>query len=266
MPPKNKPNTKRFEKSVKEIVREELKEEIEEKQAIISYDNNTLNANIPSGDVTASFNYMRLLGPIDQVAYSQTATDQGGYNHRIGDEINLKRLNIQGFVSFNDLTIQQQANARIGVRVMILKQRDENTDVGFVSNSHANLMLQSGLTTPGPSAFTGRPLNVIQSINRDLYAVRYDKTFYLSQAVQITGTSNPNRSTAGTDKTLKFFSHQMTFGKRGLKLKYTDGNSDTPNNFPYVMVIGYTNLVDNSAATNGQVNVTMNSVAHYTDC
>lgn len=267
MPPRgSKSNKKSFDKRVKDIVVNEMKQELEDKQALISYDNNTLNANIPSGDVQSSFNYMRLLGPIDQVSFSQAAQNQGGYNIRVGDEIQLKHVDVKGFVSYNDLTIQQQANARIGVRVMILRQRDENTDVGFVENSHADKLLMNGeLATPGPGSFTGRPLNTIQEINRDLYTVRYDKTFNLNQSVQISGTSNPNRSTAGTEHTLKFFQHKLKFGKRGLKLKYTDGNSDTPNNFPYVMVVGYTNLVDDSAATNGQVNITMNAVATYTD-
>ncbi len=261
---KSAPNSKRFQKSVKAIVREELKEEIEEKQALISYDNKTLNANIPSGDVQSSTNYMRLLGPIDQIAFSQTSQDQGGYNMRIGDEIMLKHLDIEGFVSMNDLTLAQQQNCRIGVRVMILKQRDENTDVGFVSNSHANKLLMNGeLAVPGPGSFTGRPLNSIQAINRDLYAVRYDKTFYLAQSVDGDGSATSNQGPV--KPTLKFFKHKMTFGKRGLKLKYSDGNSDTPNNFPYVMVVGYTNLVDSQVATNSQVNITMNSVATYTD-
>jgi len=268
---KNKSRTKSSkkcvsEKRVKEIVINELKQELEEKKCLISYDNNTLNANIPSGDVSSSFNYMRLLGPIDQISFSNTTGDQGQYNMRIGDEINLKSLDIKGFVSMNDLTINQQQNCRIGVRVMILKQKDENSDLGFVSNSHANELLENGdLAIPGPSSFTGRPLNLIQSINRDLYTVRYDKQFFLNQSLQIVGTSNVNRSTAGSDQTLKFFRHKLTFGKRGLKLKYSSGNADTPNNFGYVMVVGYTNLVDNAVATNGQVNITMNSVATYTD-
>ena len=257
---------KNFDKRVKDIVLKEIKQETEEKYALVSYDNNTLNANIPSGDVTSSFNYMRLLGPIDQISYSNTTGDQGQYNMRVGDEIILKELDIKGFVSYNDLTINQQINARTGVRVMILRQRDENTDLGFVTNSHGDKLLESGeLAVPGPAAFTGRPLNLIQGINRELYAVRYDKTFNLSQSLQLAGTTNVNRSTGPTDKTLQFFKHKLTFGKRGLKLKYTDGNADTPNNFPYVMVIGYANLVDNSAATNGNINVTMNSIATYTD-
>ena len=264
MPPKSAKSSYRFKKNVVSIVREELKEVIEEKQALISYDNTTLNANIPSGDVQSSFNYMRLLGPIDQVSYAQTAQDQGGYNIRIGDEVMLKHLDIKGFVSMNDLTLANQQNCRIGVRVMILKQRDENTDLGFVSNSHADKLLMNGeLAIPGPGSFTGRPLNCIQDINRDLYAVRYDKTFYLAQAYDGDGQATNNQGPV--KPTLKFFKHKMTFGKRGLKLKYTDGNSDTPNNFPYVMVVGYTNLVDNAAATNGQVNITMSSVATYTD-
>jgi len=264
MPRKSAPPSKRFAKSVKAIVQQELKEEIEEKQSLISYDNNTLNANIPSGNVQSSFNYMRLLGPISQVSFAQTAQDQGGYNIRIGDEVMLKHVDIKGFVSMNDLTLAQQQNCRVGVRVMILKQRDENTDTGFVSNSHADKLLMNGeLGIPGPSSFTGRPLNSIQDINRDLYAVRYDKTFYLAQSLDADGQATNNFGPV--KPTLKFFQHKLTFGKRGLKLKYTDGNSETPNNFPYVMVVGYTNLVDNAVAGNGQVNITMNSVATYTD-
>lgn len=255
---------KSFEKKVKDIVIKEMKDELEEKKALISYDNNTLNANIPSGNVTSSFNYMRLLGPIDQISYSNTTGDQGQYNMRVGDEITLKSLAIKGFVSMNDLTLAQQQNCRVGVRVMILRQRDENTSLGFVTNAHADKLLENGdLAVPGPAAFTGRPLNLIQEINRELYAVRYDKTFYLAQSYDGDGAATVNQGPV--KPTLKFFQHDMTFGKRGLKLKYTDGNSDTPNNFPYVMVIGYTNLVDNAAATNGQVNVTMNAVATYTD-
>jgi len=257
-------SSQRLEKEVKAIVREELAVELEDKKALISYDNKTLNANIPSGDVTSSFNYMRLLGPIDQISFGQTAQDQGGYNMRIGDEIMLKRVDIEGFVSMNDLTLAQQNNCRVGVRVMILKQKDENTDAGFVSNSHADKLLMNGeLAIPGPGSFTGRPLNCIQEINRDLYTVRYDKTIYLAQSYDGDGAANVNQGP--TKPTLKFFKHRLTFGKRGLKLQFTDGNADTPNNFPYVMVVGYTNLVDASVATNGQVNITMNSVATYTD-
>lgn len=266
MPRIPKAPSKRFEKSVKEIVREELNEELEDKKALISYDNNTLNANIPFGDVSGSMNYMRILGPIDQVSYSQTAQGQGGYNTRVGDELMLKHVDIEGFVSFNDLTINQEVNTRVGVRIMILKQRDENSDVGFVSNSHANKLLMNGeLSTPGPGSFTGRPLNCIQAINRDLYAVRYDKTVFLNQPVQTTTGTNVYRNAGSTENTLRFFQHKLSFGKRGLKLKYSDGNADTPNNFPYLLVVGYVNLVDDAAATNGSINITMNSVATYTD-
>ena len=113
---KSKSNKKSFDKRVKDIVIKEMKDELEEKKALISYDNNTLNANIPSGDVTASFNYMRLLGPIDQISFSNTTGDEGQYNMRVGDEISLKHVDIKGFVSMNDLTLAQQQNCRVGVR------------------------------------------------------------------------------------------------------------------------------------------------------
>ena len=137
--PGSSKSKRNFDKKVKDIVLKELSQEIEEKKCIISYDNNTLNANIASGDVTSSTNYMRLLGPTTQISFAQAAGDQGQYNMRVGDEISLKHVDIKGFVSFNDLTINQLINTRVGVRVMILRQRDENSDLGFVTNSHANM-------------------------------------------------------------------------------------------------------------------------------
>lgn len=263
--------SKSMKSQMQKIAQDELKQELEEKKAIISYDQISMNSNIPSGDVTNSNNYFRLLPGIQQISNELDSTTglQGGYNIRVGDEITLKRLDIKGYVAYSDITKNNEDSVRTGVRVMILRQRDQNTDVGFVANSHANKILaDSEIGIPGPGSFTGVPLNLLDAINRNEYAVRYDKVFNLSASLQVpqeAGTNAAKRFTGSQNNTLKFFQHQLTFGKRGLKLNYTDGSSEDSNNFPYVMVVGYANLVDGSVAPNNAVKLTLSSVAHYTD-
>ena len=269
--PKSAKLSKSMKSQMQEIARDELKQELEEKKAIISYDQVSMNSNIPSGDVQNSNNYFRLLPSIRQISSELTSTTdlQGGYNIRVGDEITLKRLDLKGYVAYNDITKNNEDSVRTGVRVMILRQRDENTDVGFIANSHANkLLVDSEIGIPGPGSFSGVPLNLLDSINRDAYAVRYDKVFNLSASLQVaqeSGTNAAKRFTGSQNNTLKFFQHQLSFGKRGLKLKYTEGDSEDSNNFPYVMVVGYANLIDDGVASNGAVKLTMSAVAHYTD-
>lgn len=263
--------SKSLKSQMQQIARDELKQELEEKKAIISYDQISINSAIASGDVTANANYMRILPSIRQVSNSLTSTSdlQGGYNIRVGDEINLKSIDIKGYVAYNDITKNNENAVRTGVRVMILRQKDQNTDVGFVNDSHANkLLADSEITIPGPGSFSGVPLNLIEAINRNVYAVRYDKVFNLSASLQVSaegGTNAGKRFTGSQDKTLKFFKHKLTFGKRGLKLTYTDGDSEDSNNFPYVLVVGYANLIDDETPTNNAIKVTMSAVATYTD-
>jgi len=67
-------NTKRFEKSVKDIVLKELSEELEEKHAIVDYQNVAINRAIPSGIVLNSDmagstgNFYKILPEIEQSA------------------------------------------------------------------------------------------------------------------------------------------------------------------------------------------------------
>ena len=65
--PKGVKNSKRFEKSVKEIVHKELSEELEEKHAITDYNAIDLKRAIPSGVVlNGQGNFFQILPEIDQ--------------------------------------------------------------------------------------------------------------------------------------------------------------------------------------------------------
>ncbi len=263
--------SKKMTKQVESIVNKALSEELEEKRAIQQKDNVGIPATIASGDVTTVANFQSLLPPINQVlANTKTGTivpgQEGAYGFRIGDEINLKSVKIKGYVSMKDVTTDDNRDCKIGVRVMILKQKDKESYAGFLGDAHTDKLLLDQVNTAGqqgPGLFDGSPLDLIKDINRNEFSVRYDRLFYLSRDV-ITG-SGSTRVSVGTKNTLKFFEHELTFGN-GKKLSFTDGASTTPNNFPYLMVVGAADLVDPlTTIPNGLVSVTYNSVAVYTD-
>jgi len=263
--------SKKMTKQVENIVSKALSEELEEKRAIQQQDNVGLPATIASGNVTAINNFQPLMPPIKQVlANTKTGTivpgQEGAYGFRIGDEINLKSVKIKGYVSMRDVTTDDNRDCKIGVRVMILKQKDKESYAGFLADAHTDRLLLDQVNAAGqqgPGVFDGSPLDLIKDINRNEFAVRYDKLFYITRDV-ITG-SGSSRVGVSTKNSLKFFEHELTFGN-GKKLNFTDGESTTPNNFPYVMVVGAADLTDpTTTIPSNLVSLTYNSVAVYTD-
>ena len=116
---------KTFEKKVKEIVQKEMDEELEEKIAIVEYPNQVPSREIPTGNIAgiAQQNIFRLLPPIEQSIAGQTGAK---YNMRIGNQINLKEIDIDGFLSYRyPLTDSAIAypDAKLAVRVMILRAK-----------------------------------------------------------------------------------------------------------------------------------------------
>ncbi len=92
-------NTKRFEKSVKDIVRKELTEELEQKVAVVDYGNVLLKRSIPSGVVTnGAGNFFKLMPQIQQ---STTGLAGAKYNERIGYQLTLKEIDVHGYLSYN---------------------------------------------------------------------------------------------------------------------------------------------------------------------
>lgn len=259
-----KPTTKskRFEKSVKAIVRSELQEELEEKVAVFGISDVNLDTpSIPTGNVAFSSNVVRLLPEITQ--------GTGQYNKRIGNEIKLKYLDVKMLMNFNlpELSTNQNENAALGVRVMILRQKDEGSAVGAVSNFQGDKLLENGLTpaTAGPAAFDGTTFNLLQKINREQFSVRYDKVFYLDAAYrQQSGGATPVSQSFLPPKT-KVMSKRLTFGKNGLKLTFGDGVSDDPTNFPYLLVLGYCSTVSNAVPGNNLIRYSYTANAAYTD-
>lgn len=259
---KSKPSKRsaNFTSKVKAVVREELQEELENKVAVIGADNETVDtANIPFGDVTTSANYIQLLPDIDQ--------GLGQYNERVGNEIRMRHLDIKMLLQYvNGIqeTVGGQEDQSLGVRVMILKQKDSNNYMDFLADSKADSLLENGtIVAPGPASYSGNTFNLFQKINREQFSVRYDKTFYIDRPAIISGTDSFTQYQRLSRP--QVLSHRLTFGKRGLKLTYGEGSDTKPTNFPYVMVIGYSGTFGSTAPSDRLINYSYTANASYTD-
>lgn len=264
--PKGVKNSKRFEKSVKEIVHKELSEELEEKHAITDYNAIDLKRAIPSGVVlNGQGNFFQILPEIDQ---SLTGAAGRAYNTRIGNEINLKHIDITGCFNYKNSNASQTnyENAKIAVRVMILRAKEINdTDVLF-DNMPTDTLIRFGEQTAagfnGPTPFTGAPIDAWRDINRDTFAVRLDKVIYLDAPVILPGATQPDLSVVPSRS--KLFKHRLSFGK-GLKLKYSASTDVMPNNFPYFMVCGYSSMSGAGNASDNLATASLSCVGTYTD-
>lgn len=245
------------EKTVKSIVREELQEELENKVAVVGALATPFTAAIPVGNVLASTNFVKLLPLIQQ--------GDGQYNSRIGNEIRLKSLDIKMLFQYRDGAGEDSyKDQSLGIRVMILRQKDDNTQEGALENFQGDKLLENGqVVTAGPGPFSGGTINLLQKINREQFAVRYDKVHYISRSRfynDLTDTFTFNKPSRPT-----IVSHKLTFGKNGLKLTYGNGWSESPTNFPYFMVIGMASTYENASPSSNIVNYTYSSNADYTD-
>lgn len=258
-----KSNKRSFDKRVKDIVIDELKVELEEKHALIGGDTTNLpSPSIPAGNVSANANFIKLFPTIAQ--------GDGQYNNRQGNEIRLKWLDISCLIAWNRQ--YDTGNDRLdfkddhlGIRIMILKQKDNNDFMGALENFQGTKLLENGnIAVPGPSDFNGRTINLFQKINREQFTVRYDKVHYLDRAKAINPTIATNFATLRAPRPAHF-KHRLTFGKRGLKLTFGDAASLTPTDFPYFMVMGYVSTTDLNAPNNSLLNYTYSSNAAYTD-
>lgn len=259
-------NTKRFEKSVKSIVREELAEEIEEKHALIDYANVPIKRAIPSGVVlNGQGNFFKILPPIEQ---SVTGAAGRAYNTRIGNELKLKSIDILGMLNYANSNTSQidYKNAKIAVRVMILKAKEVSDMELLFDNMPTDTLIRFANSTgsvSGAGAFNGNGVDPFRSLNRDTFAVRYDKVIYLDAPVLLPGSTAPDLSVVPSRS--KIFKHKLTFGKSGLKLRYSTSTDEEANNFPYFMVMGYASQSDGALADDNLATCNMSCVGTYTD-
>ncbi len=257
--------SKNLTKNIKEIVREELKDELEEKQAIVQYDNVPIQRNIASGVVfNGTGNFFQILPVINQ---STTGEAGRAYGERIGNEVSLKHVNLRYFLNYaspDALEIRPQ-DYKVAVRVMILKCKQYNDVSKAFDDMPTDKLLRFGTFagSTGVANFNGDPLDSFSDINRDLFSVRYDKVHSLTAPVNISGATSVDMIAPPSG--LKFGNHKLTFGDKGLRLKFTDGNSSIANNFPYFIAVGMSSLSDSSQPANSLVEMTLNCSASYTD-
>lgn len=260
-----KSNTKRFEQSVKALIRDELDQELEDKLAITDYEDTFIKAAIPSGQVfNNQGSFYRLLAPIEQ---STTAEAGRKYNTRIGNEISLKHLDLNGYLSYAYNQVGASSapqNVKLAVRVMIVRAKKYGQYAVALDDMPTDVLLQTSSDAAGNvGAFTGAPLDSFSAINRDAFAVRYDKTFYLNAPTITYGVTSTD--TTQIPSALKMFKHKINFGKNGLKLTYSNTAATEPENFPYFMVIGYSSMSAGSVPGDSLVRMSMFSKATYQD-
>ena len=256
-----------FDQSVKEIVRKELKDEIEEKHAITEYESIFLKSAIPAGVVlNAQGNFFKILPEIDQSVVGEAGRS---YNTRIGNEIKLKSIDLNCSLSYANSNAAQSdyENAKLAVRVMILRSKAINDQELLFDEMPTDTLLrfgsQSATSGNGATNFTGFPLDSFRDINRDTFSVRYDKVFYLYAPVILPGSTQPDITVVPSRS--RMFKHRLTFGEKGLKLKYSVQADNNPNNFPYFMVVGYTSMSSTGKPSDNLVRMTLSSVGTYTD-
>lgn len=267
MPRRARKNKQTLDNKVKEIVKKQMSEEIEEKHAITEYEAISLNRNIPAGVVfNGNGNFFKILPEIDQ---SPTGEAGRAYNVRIGNEINLKSIDLNGYLSYAGAFTGQAdyQDAKLAVRVMILRAKEVSDQELLFDNMPTDTILRFGSQSAtggnGATGYTGFPLDSFRDINRDTFSVRYDKVFYLDAPVALPGSSSPDVTVVPSKS--RMFKHKLTFGKNGLKLKYSAQADVNPNNFPYFMVVGYSSMSGTIQPNNALVKMTLSSVGTYTD-
>lgn len=257
---------KNLKKQVSEIVRDQLSHELEEKHAITEYSNVPLLPSIPTGIVlNGQGNFFKLMPEIFQ---STTGSAGSAYNERVGNEINLKELEINGFLNFGPAAISgvDYKNAKLAVRVMILRAKEVNDQELLFDNMPTDGLIRFGEQATGaggPVQYVGLPLDSFREINRDTFSVRYDKVHYLNAPATIVGVSSV--TTSNVPSSMKIIKHTLSFGKNGLKLKYSASTDTQANNFPYFMVIGYSSLSQNAVPDNNIIQATFQMRSKYTD-
>lgn len=249
--------SKNFQKSVTEIVRKELQEELEEKVAVIGRTDVAISTPaIPNGNVVGSTNFISLMPTIIQ--------GTGQYNERMGNELRLKYIDLKMLLHYKNVGMSFFENSSIGVRVMILRQKDQGSFTGLLTDFQGNKLLENGaVIAPGPGQFFGNTFNLLQKINREQFSVRYDKVHYMSNPFKRNDTGG--ELVYATPPRPKAINHKLSFGKKGLKLTYGNSGSSDATNFPYIMVVGYASTVAGTLPDNGVIAYSYSANAAYTD-
>lgn len=267
MPEKNGRKKNSLQKQIDEAVDKRFDHEIEVKYGLKDDGNKILSKAIASGNVAGNANFFRLMPNIHQSGNVPVGTPEvGQYNQRIGNEIILKKLRIHGYLSYNQSYASQVdiENSKLAVRVMILRAKNISDVQELFASMPTDTLLRFGSdTNNGVSAYGGFALDSFREINRNTFAVRYDKVHYINAPVLFPGTTGPDVTFVPSG--LKIIKEELTFGKRGLKLKFENNTDLQPNNMPYFMVIGYSSMSSTNAPSDNLIRCSWSFVSEYTD-
>jgi len=245
------------------------------KEACIEFQNRKPPAAILTGDIAAAVlpdqrpngslsNYYYLLPGINQ---SLTGSAGRKYNTRIGNEIILKSIHLQGVLNYTQAfaTDVSPQNKKILVRFMVLSQKRSGNFTTAFNNISNRMLINSTNATENTGTFNGVALDAIRGINRDVFTVHYEKKFYLDAPVIEPGTTSPDVGIVPS--LIKFVDKKMYFGgKSGMKLTFANASATVPENFNPFIVVGYSSVsTSNLAASDGLVDFCYNATAQYTD-
>jgi len=189
-------------------------------------------------------------------------TQGTGDSNRIGDQLKSQSLTVKGAIVYNPSTGQYgtYANARLGVRMMIVQPRNFSNIDDVQSNAAAwmALLLKKGSST---AAFTGVLSDLWAPINSDFIIKYYDKVFYLDAPYQQTavGSTLMGRST-------KMFSIKLKTRNKILRYDQNVSSGASPTNYAPVLLLGYAHMDGSSPDTlTTAVQLSYDSVFTYED-
>ena len=266
---------KTAEKKMADVALTVFNKQAEVKEAVIEFQNRRPPAAILTGDIAG--NPLATLQPNGQQSnyyylmpgIAQSVSGQAGrkYNTRIGNEIILKSIHLQGILNYSQsfATDTLPQNQKILVRFMILSQKRAGNFTTALGNISNRMLVNGTNADENTGAFNGVALDSIRGINRDVFTVHYEKKLYLDAPVITPGTTSPDVGLVPS--LIKFVDKKIYFGgKTGLKLSFANASATVPENFNPFICVGYSSVsTSNLAASDGLVNFAYNATAQYTD-
>jgi len=159
-------------------------------------------------------------------------SEGAGQSDRIGNEINVKKLLLTGFVNMlpYDATNNPTAPAPLWIKMWVLSAKNVNTNT--FSNTPVGSFFQTGNASAG---FQASIRDLLLPVNQDYYTVHRYKTFKIGYG-SLSGANSS--SLVGTAFDNSPMSHQFTFdcSKYVSKLKY-DEDQTWPTNKNLFLVI-----------------------------
>lgn len=212
--------------TVQAVVKAELHKNIENKHAYHSSSESAL-ISFNSG-ITALVDLQRVVPLIGR------GVDP---NQRIGDRITLQKLNIHGYIKFDQIfTTGINYQSAVMVRLIVASFKTAN-NWDTIQNDFAAVKL-AGLLKKGGSTvgYTGLISDCKAPINRDIFTVHSDKKYYIHQDRMTSAIGS------STNNTVKFFNIPLKVKNKLLKYSDDTSGATSPTNFSPVLMIGYSYL------------------------